>query len=58
MRYKGKKVKIELSEPYEGKKNIFIGHVESVRKRYIEINDSGKLYAIEYKNIEKANLNL
>ena len=58
IRYQGKRVTIKLSEPHESKKNVFIGEIESVRKKQIGINDSGKLYTIEYRTIEKANLNL
>jgi ribosome maturation factor RimP len=51
-------VKIKLSVPYEGKRDVFIGQVESVKEDHININDSGELYTIKYANIEKANLNL
>ena len=58
VRHKGKKVKIKLSVPYEGKKDVFVGQVESVKEDHIDINDGGELYTIKYANIEKANLNL
>jgi ribosome maturation factor RimP len=58
VQHKGKKVKIKLSVPYEGKRDVFVGQVESVKEDCINISDSGELYTIKYANIEKANLNL
>ena len=57
-RYKGRKIKIISSSFYENKKNIFVGEIEDVENNYIKINDSGKLYEINFSDIEKANLNI
>ena len=57
-RYKGRKIKIVSSSFYENKKNIFIGEIEDIENNFIKINDSGKLYEINFSDIEKANLNI
>ena len=57
-RYKGRKIKIISSSFYENKKNIFIGEIEDIENNFIKINDSGKLYEINFSDIEKANLNI
>ena len=57
-RYKGRKIKIISSSFYEDKKNIFIGEIEDIENNFIKINDSGKLYKIDFSDIEKANLNI
>ena len=57
-RYKGRKIKIVSSSFYENKKNIFVGEIEDIEKNFIKINDSGKLYEINFSDIEKANLNI
>ena len=43
---------------YENKKNIFVGEIEDIENNFIKINDSGKLYEINFSDIEKANLNI
>ena len=55
---KEKKIKIISSSFYEDKKNIFIGKIEDIENNFIKINDSGKLYKIDFSDIEKANLNI
>ena len=57
-RYKGRKIKIISSSFYENKKNIFVGEIEDIENNFIKINDSGKLYEINFSDIEKANLNI
>ena len=57
-RYKGRKIKIVSSSFYENKKNIFVGEIEDIENNFIKINDSGKLYEINFSDIEKANLNI
>ena len=57
-RYKGRKIKIISSSFYENKKNIFVGEIEDIENNCIKINDSGKLYEINFSDIEKANLNI
>ena len=57
-RYKGRKIKIVSSSFYENKKNIFVGEIEDIENNFIKINDSGKLYEINFSDIEKENLNI
>ena len=55
---KEEKIKIISSSFYEDKKNVFIGEIEDIENNFIKINDSGKLYKIDFSDIEKANLNI
>ena len=41
----------------DGKK-VFVGSIVSISDNIININDSGKVYAINFDEIEKANLRL
>ena len=57
-RYIGIKVKIKSISILDDGKNVFTGSIEKISDNDIEINDSGKLYKINLKDIEKANLNI
>ena len=57
-RYIGRKVKIKSISILDDGKNVFTGSIEKISDNDIEINDSGKLYKINLKDIEKANLNI
>ena len=59
VRFKGKKVKVKLSstEPLSSK-SVLVGAIEDVTGSKISINDSGKIFIINFNDILKANLNL
>ena len=59
VRFKGKKAKIKLiSLDKESSKKVFVGIIEDVIESKIIINDSGKMFHINFDNILKANLSL
>ncbi len=59
VRFKGKKAKIKLISPdKESSKKVFVGTIEDVVEGKIIINDSGKMFDINFDNILKANLSL
>jgi ribosome maturation factor RimP len=59
VRFKGRKVKVKLSSiDTLSSKKVFVGTIEDVIGDKISINDSGKIFVINYENILKANLNL
>lgn len=58
-RFKGRKVKIKLLDAdEESSKRVFVGIIEDVIDSTIKINDSGKIFDVNFENILKANLNL
>ena len=59
VRFKGRKVKVKLSSiDTLSSKKVFVGTIEDVNADKISINDSGKIFVINFENVLKANLNL
>ena len=58
IRYEGRNVKIIAKNIIDDGKKIFVGSIVSISETIISINDSGKVYAINFDEIEKANLRL
>ena len=58
VRYEGRNVKIIAKNIIDDGKKVFVGSIVSISETIISINDSGKVYAINFDEIEKANLRL
>ena len=58
LRYEGRNVKIIVKNVIDDGKKVFVGSIVSISETIISINDSGKVYAINFDEIEKANLRL
>ncbi len=58
LRYEGRNVKVIAKNIIDDEKKIFVGSIVSISNNIISINDSGKVYAISFDEIEKANLRL
>ena len=57
-RYEGRNVKLIAKNNVDDGKKVFVGSIVSISDNIISINDSGKVYAINFDEIEKANLRL
>ena len=58
VRYEGRNVKLIVKNIVDDGKKVFVGSIVSISDNIININDSGKVYAINFDEIEKANLRL
>ena len=58
VRYEGRNVKIIAKNIIDDGKKVFVGSIVSISETIISINDSGKVYAINFDEIVKANLRL
>jgi len=58
VRYEGRNVKIIAKNIIDDGKKVFVGSIVSISETIISINDSGKVYSINFDEIEKANLRL
>ena len=58
LRYEGRNVKLIAKNIIDDGKKIFVGSIVSISDNIISINDSGKVYAISFDEIERANLRL
>ena len=58
VRYEGRNVKLIAKNIVDDGKKVFVGSIVSISDNIININDSGKVYAINFDEIEKANLRL